>query len=118
MWTCQRDGACCQQPAEVVMTHAERAVIEQAASPSRALAFAPHADPRFVRLLAAPCPLYADGCTVYDVRPYNCRRFACQRTDYDTQAYDQGPQTRQDVRQLVVLQRHAQRWGRTHGWAT
>jgi Fe-S-cluster containining protein len=84
----------------------------------RALAFAPHADPRFVRLLAAPCPLYANGCTVYDVRPYNCRRFACQRTDYDTQAYDQGPQTRQDVRQLVVLQRHAQRWGRTHGWAT
>jgi Fe-S-cluster containining protein len=99
------------------MTHAEREAIERAA-PSRALAFASHADPRFVRLLAGPCPLYdaVVGCTVYDARPMNCRRFACQRTDYETQAFDQGPQTRQDRRQLRIIQRHAQRWGRSHGW--
>jgi Fe-S-cluster containining protein len=101
------------------MTPAERAEIERAAPPSVTLSWRPHEDARFVRLMAHPCPLYdATGktCTVYAVRPMNCRRFACQRTDYTTQAYDQGPQTRQDRRQLVVMQRHAQRWGRSHDW--
>lgn len=118
MWTCQRDGACCTLPDEVVMTHAERDEIERAVPSGVALSFHAHADPRFVRLAAAPCPLYdaeTRRCTVYEVRPYNCRRFACQRTDY-TQPYTQGPQTRADRRQLVVIQRHAQRWGRSHGW--
>jgi len=116
MWTCQRDGACCQQVGEVVMTHAERDEIERVAPSNAVLSFTPHADPRFVRLRAAPCPLYREGCTVYPVRPYNCRRFACQRTDYLTQAWDQGPQTRQDRRQLVMIQRKAQSWARKHGW--
>lgn len=101
------------------MTHAERAEIERAAPSSRVLSFRPHEDSRFVRLVAGPCPLFdavARACTVYDARPFNCRRFACQRTDYATQAYDRGPQTRQDRRQLIVIQRHAQRWGRSHGW--
>jgi Fe-S-cluster containining protein len=118
MWKCVRDGDCCTLPGEVVMTHAERAAIESAEPSGVALTFTPHVDSRFVRLLAGPCPLYDAkvGCTVYDARPMNCRRFACQRTDYDTQVYDQGPQTRQDTRQLIVIQRHAQRWGRSHGW--
>jgi Fe-S-cluster containining protein len=118
MWKCVGDGACCTQPSEVVMTHAERAEVERAARHGAILRFVVDADPRFTRLQAAPCPLYdaAEGCTVYAVRPFNCRRFACQRTDYETQAYDQGPQTRHDRRQLVVIQRHAQRWGRSHGW--
>lgn len=118
MWQCQHDGACCTVPGEVVMTPAERAEIECAA-PSVALSWLPHEDARFVRLVAQPCPLYdatARRCTVYDVRPYNCRRFACQRTDYTTQAYDQGPQTRQDRRQLVMVQRKAQKWARSHEW--
>lgn len=118
MWTCQREGSCCTQPGEVVMTHAERSEIERAVPSGVVLSFAPHDDPRFVRLAAGPCPLYdAQGhtCTVYEVRPYNCRRFACMRTDY-TQPYTVGPQTRQDRRQLVVIQRHAQRWARSHGW--
>jgi Fe-S-cluster containining protein len=115
-WTCQRDGMCCTQPDEVVMTHAERAAIEDGVSPTVSLRWLPHDDPRFVRLQAAPCPLYdGSGCTVYDVRPFNCRRFACLRTDL-TQPYDAGPQTRADRRQLVVIQRHAQRWARSHGW--
>jgi len=120
VWTCQRDGECCTLPGEVVLTHAERAEIEQAAHPSRALSFLPHEDVRFVRLVAGPCPLYdaeARICTVYTVRPYNCRRFACQRTDYGQQAYDQGPTTREDRRQLVMIQRKAQRWGRSYGWS-
>jgi Fe-S-cluster containining protein len=107
------------KPGEVVLTHAERAEIERAVHPGIVLSFLPHEDARFLRLQAGPCPLYdadARTCTVYAVRPYNCRRFACQRTDYERQAYDQGPQTRQDKRQLVVIQRKAQRWGRAHEW--
>jgi Fe-S-cluster containining protein len=115
MWTCQRDGACCREPDEVVMTLAERDEVERAVPSGVVLSFLPHADPRFVRLSAKPCPLYADGCTVYAVRPYNCRRFACLREDY-TRPYDEGPQTRSDRRQLIVIQRHAQRWARSHGW--
>jgi Fe-S-cluster containining protein len=101
------------------MTHAERSEIERAEPSGVVLSWRPHEDARFVRLVAGPCPLYdadAKTCRVYDVRPMNCRRFACQRTDY-TQPYDQGPQTRQDRRQLIVIQRHAQRWARSHGWS-
>ncbi len=116
MWQCQRSGECCTLPGEVVLTHAERDEIERVVPSGVALRFEPHADARFVRLLAGPCPLYQNkSCLVYDVRPFNCRRFACQREDY-AQPYDQGPQTRQDRRQLVVIQRHAQRWARSHGW--
>jgi Fe-S-cluster containining protein len=117
MWACQRDGACCTQPGEVVMSRAEQVAIERAAPSGVSLRFLPHSDARFVRLVAGPCPLYdtAGGCSVYDVRPYNCRRFACQRTDY-TQPFDQGPQTREDRRQLIRIQRKAQRWARAHGW--
>ena len=38
----------------------------------------------WIALKAAPCPFYDYGeraCTVYDVRPYNCRRFMCGRWD-------------------------------------
>jgi Fe-S-cluster containining protein len=100
------------------MTPAERAEIERAAPSSVTLSWLPHDDPRFVRLVAGPCPLYDAAkrtCTVYAVRPMNCRRFGCMRMDY-SKPYDQGPQTRQDKRQLIVMQRHAQRWGRSHGW--
>src|SRR5689334_8410128 len=118
MWTCRKEGSCCREPDEVVMTHAERAEIERAAASSVVLSWREHEDGRFVRLMAHPCPLYlGETCAVYDVRPFNCRRFACQRADYTTQRYDQGPQTRQDKRQLIVIQRHAQKWGRSHGWS-
>lgn len=116
MWSCQRSGDCCRGVSEVVMTHAERREIERVAPSHVVLSWRPHADDRFTRLSAGPCPLYLDAqCSVYAVRPFNCRRFGCLRTDY-AQPYDQGPQTRQDRRQLVVMQRHAQRWGRSHGW--
>lgn len=115
MWTCQRDGACCTLPSEVVMTHQERAAVEAAATVP--LTFLPHDNPAFVRLQTGPCPLYTGkGCAVYAVRPYNCRRFACLRTDFNDD-YDRGPQTRQERRDLVVIQRHASRWARSHGWS-
>lgn len=101
------------------MTHAERSVMERAAPSGVALRFVPDADPHFVRLQAAPCPLYdGQGCSIYEHRPFNCRRFACVREDY-TQPYDpQGRElTREQRRRLIVIQRHAQRWARSHGWA-
>lgn len=127
-WTCQRSGDCCEQPAEVVMTHAERAEIERAATTGVVLRFARHADARFVRLLAHPCPLLARDergravCTVYAVRPYACRRFACGRCDVTTERFEhvQVPaRARTDRafrRQLVVMQRRAQPWARAHEW--
>jgi hypothetical protein len=103
------------------MTPAERAEIERAVSPGVALRFAPHADDRFVRLLAAPCPLYdGTGCTVYAVRPMNCRRYGCLRAS-SAEPWVDGPPvpaSRDDRRTLVVLQRRAQPWGRSHGWPT
>lgn len=103
------------------MTHAERRTLTAAALAAGdvRLTFRPHPDPDFVCLVARPCPLYAEdakACRVYEARPYNCRRFACLRRDY-TQAYDAGPQSRADRRQLVVMQRRAQPWARAHGWA-
>lgn len=120
-WRCQRDGACCTEPAEVVVTVEEQQALRAAAPAGIVLTFLTHPDPRFVRLRAKPCPLYDDrarACRVYQVRPMNCRRFACLREDY-TQPFDRVqyvPLTRPERRQLEVIQRHAQRWGRSHGW--
>lgn len=104
----------------MVMTHAERAEIERAAPSGIALSFLPHEDSRFVRLSAGPCPLLRgkNVCTVYAVRPMNCRRYGCLRDDVTEPWVDGQPQpkTREHKRTLVVLQRHAQRWGRSHDW--
>src|SRR5689334_16210744 len=80
-WECSRRGDCCRQAAVVVMTHAERAAIEQVST--RPLSWLPHADARFVSLSAGPCPLLDDSglCGVYAVRPLNCRRYMCGRQD-------------------------------------
>ena len=120
-WTCQRDGACCTEPAVVVLTHAERREIERAAPRGVTLTFRPHLDRRFLQLEAHPCPLYhtSKGCTVYDVRPYACRRFACLREDY-TQPYDAlypRPPLRAQRRELHMIQHRAQTWAVAHGWS-
>ena len=82
-----------------------------------------HPTPGFVSLVAGPCPYYdpATGCTVYAVRPFNCRRFACLRGAQEGSAFDavwMRAMTRDERRQLTVIQRHASRWARTHGWTT
>ena len=131
-WTCQRDGACCRQPAAVVMTPAERDLL-LARRPDLATRFTDRPDGG-VALQARPCPLLATDahgravCTVYDVRPYNCRRFGCYRPDPATEPYEEGPdgeclnlvervlQSRAVRRDYAQHQRRAQRWADRHGW--
>jgi Fe-S-cluster containining protein len=105
------------------MTHAERAVLEPAVRSGVTLAWAPHEDSRFVRLLAHPCPLLtAEGaCSVYGVRPYNCRRFGCFRDDcaepfnlVSVEAVIRGSRSKR--RQYAAMQVRAQRWALQHGW--
>lgn len=122
MWQCQKTGDCCREVDEVVMTPAERMEIERAAPSGVVLSFAPHADDRFVRLTAKPCPLLVDNlCSVHAVRPFNCRRWGCFRDDYSqppemTMVPAAMLKTRSNRRQALVMQRHAQRWARSHGW--
>lgn len=131
-WTCQRDGACCRLTAAVVMTPAERDLL-LARRPDLADRFIAAAD-GFVALQARPCPLLetdAAGravCTVYDVRPYSCRRFGCYRPDPAREPYEEGPdgecvnlvdrvmQSRDVRRAYALQQRKAQRWALRHGW--
>lgn len=105
------------------MTPAERAEIERAVPSGVVLSFLPHEDSRFVRLAAKPCPLLvANLCSVHAVRPMNCRRFACGREDVTTEPFvneaipARALTDRAFRRQLVVMQRKAQRWGRAHDW--
>lgn len=124
VWSCHRDGACCRLPGEVVLTHAERGEIERAAPSGVALTFLPHEDARFVRLQAGPCPLYdGSGCSVYAVRPFNCRRYACGRDDVTTEPFVEGAipvrffRDRPFRRQLQTIQTRAYRkWAVSHGW--
>ena len=92
-WSCKRDGKCCEITAEVRVTHLEREAIERAAPTSASvLAWRSDPDPRFVRLIAKPCPLYVDGaCSVYDVRPAVCRSFMCGRVDTSAEPYEAEP---------------------------
>jgi Fe-S-cluster containining protein len=133
-WHCGREGSCCRLPPAVVMTPAERDLL-LARRPDLADRFGAAAD-GFVALRARPCPLLATDaegravCTVYDVRPYNCRRFMCYRPDPTTEPYEEGPdgecrnlvervmQSR-DVRRAYALhQRKSQRWALRHGWTS
>lgn len=113
------------------MTPAERLEIECAVPPpmAAALSWAPHADGGFLRLLTpGGCPLLSKDdtgravCTVHAVRPYNCRRWGCYRSDYTQPADMAGPvpvtvlRTRDLRRQYARMQRKAQRWAVTHGW--
>jgi Fe-S-cluster containining protein len=123
-WKCHRSGDCCTQPAEVVMTKQEAAVLVHHAPPTVAMSFRP-VDDKFVALKAQPCPLYAfQSCLVYDHRPYNCRRFACLRPDPKAEPFETNGgnlfvrvrESRVARRMAERIQRHAQRWGAKYGW--
>lgn len=82
-------------------------------------------DPKFVALKAGPCPLFVfNGCLVYHVRPYNCRRFGCMRPDVKAEPFevnganmmDRVKTSRVARRIAETMQRRAQRWARKHGW--
>lgn len=119
-WECKRSGECCKGVAAVVVTPEEQAALE-AVRPNVGT-FVPVEGERFLLLQARPCPYYDNGCTVYSVRPYNCRRYACGREDIKTEPWEDSAvperfhKDRQFRRQLIVIQRHAQRWARSHGW--
>lgn len=85
---------------------------------------------------ALPCPLLdaSGGCSIYDIRPYNCRRFGCFRPDPKTEPFEEDPNASSDGilsclnfserfaasrivrRAAVALQRKAQKWALAHGW--
>lgn len=125
-WQCCRSGDCCTKIEEVVMTRAERTailprIIEGIVTVWRDL------DESFVALKAGPCPLYVFGdCTVYDVRPYNCRRFVCLRPDVTAEPFEANGANMMDrvvtsrpMRRLAQrVQQKAQQWAASHGWPT
>lgn len=133
-WKCLRSGDCCSLPAEVSMTREERAAILPKIPQGIKTEWRDAEDPRFVVLKAHPCPFFIFGeCVVYDVRPYNCRRFACLRPDPHEEAFefehspskvtgcknadDRFYTSREARRLLVHIQQKAMRWARAHGWS-
>lgn len=127
-WTCQQTGDCCQGP-DLVLTREELAEL-QAARPEVRTVTSPMPEARFVMLHGSPCPyLGADKrCTVYEVRPYQCRRFMCLREPGEP-FLTGGPmgclnlsvrvqESRQARRDYARNQRKAQRWAVKHGWTT
>lgn len=141
-WTCHRTGDCCRQTQAITVSSQEADLLQGWADQHFTigelgrLRWAPDR-PGFVRLKAGPCPFLSEKgqCRVYEVRPYNCRRFACLRVDPKTEALHLIPNspyfkdqtgcfnTRERVlgsraarRLYERIQRHAQRWARAHGW--
>lgn len=136
-WSCKRSGDCCKSVSQIVMTREEAAEVAHA-RPDLSLTFYRHLDNRFVYLRGQPCPLLAwDGqlavCTVWPVRPYNCRRFGCFRPDPHTEPYEPEPlnlpklrlgcanlsdrlKHRSVRRAYAQMQRKAARWAFKHGW--
>ena len=120
-WQCMRTGDCCRIPSRVTMTPEERRALEQA-RPDIPAQWVTHPD-GFVDLVAGPCP-YLDGndCAVYEVRPYNCRRYLCGREPGDP--FEPGiaiplkmlirPERRDQYHRNQV---EAQTWATQHGWS-
>lgn len=108
-WKCTQCGECCRTTPYVVVSTEERELLEARGRAVNA-SWLPDDKPGFWRLLALPCPFYAEGegCTVYNVRPYNCRRFASLK-GYEGSERD-------GHRVKVLYQRRAQRWADRHGW--
>ena len=138
-WSCDRSGDCCRQVSQIVMTPHEAVELARA-RPDVELHFYQHLDKRFVYLQGQPCPLLGSSdsglavCTVWAVRPYNCRRFGCFRPDPSTEPYEPEAVDYDNARlgcanlsdrlhdrgvrrQYAKMQRKAQRWALKHGWS-
>lgn len=117
------------------MTDAERAVIvRDPRSAGRSLHWSLEPGPwtpgAKVALAAQPCPFVTDrnACAIYDIRPYNCRRFGCFRPEPAREPLDLTAdgvvlnfvdrfQASRRVRQEAErLQARAQPWALAHGW--
>lgn len=124
-WTCKKSGECCTIPKEVVMTKEEASVLVMHAPSTITLQFRPgDVEPeRFVAMKAGPCPLYVfHTCLVYEVRPFNCRRFGCMRPDVNAEPFDDTTMSDR-IKTSRVARRTAQRmmdkarpWADAHGW--
>jgi Fe-S-cluster containining protein len=114
VWQCCHRGDCCKTGA-VTMTESEAALLRERKPEA---VFLPYQGK--VVLMGTPCPFYQDGCTVYDIRPYNCRRYMCGREG--DEPFDPAPipakvlQIRGLRKQYQMNQKKAQKWARQHGW--
>ncbi len=124
-WRCQGSGDCCRGVKRVSMTFAERRELEaQAAKATRRLQWRYNERPNMTDLVAAPCPFLdaENRCAVHDVRPYNCRRWGCLRSDVKAQPFvdeDTAAILRRMPEALPVLQRmqsEGQAWALAHNW--
>ena len=129
-WQCDRRGDCCKKFDVVTMTTQERTLILDTVSleVGATLKWRDDQTPGFVQLQAKPCPLLgADGgCTIYSIRPFNCRRFMCLRVgDEEWQTNPDGSchnftarlaQSRAARRFYELMQRKTSRWALKHGW--
>ena len=87
-------------------------------------------DRRFIKLLARPCPFLSaeKQCTVYDIRPYNCRRFICGRPSGSDEPWEDTPdgrcanvterqeQSLEFFTHAIDVQSAAQPWALANGW--
>ena len=144
-WKCKRSGDCCRLPPEVIMTAQERDLLQEWADSN--LTMGELSKVRFserdgfVVMKAGPCPFlkFSSGvaeCSVHTIRPYNCRRFGCQRPDPAREPYRGAPlnpgvefggigcanlrvrliQSRVARRVYGRMQRKAQAWAYKMGW--
>lgn len=145
-WTCHKTGDCCRELKGITVTAQEKTLlVDRVGFATRFPVFQPHDSgkmirntetgaytPQFYVLLASPCPfLSTQGlCTVHDVRPYNCRRFICGRTDTTRESFESGgPMGCHNLSDRLstslrfqefydAQQRRAQKdWALSHGWS-
>lgn len=137
VWVCQESGDCCLSLTSIVLSIQELEAM-RAARPEVPIAVeGMPGHPNLVRLIAPKgCPYLGrqlDGrstCTVYKVRPYNCRRFMCGRTDVSKEPFRVGgplgcrnlSERLQTGYQFAAFyrsnQRRAQRlWAEDMGWS-
>lgn len=129
-FVCDQRGDCCRETPYIVVSRQEAEVLGHAAQGLGApLWFRPHTEAGFRQLCGQPCPFLQDNqCRVYDVRPYNCRRFICGRPSGSAEPWDMRVSGEcvnftARVSQSVTFYRHAcevqaaaQPWAVAHGW--
>jgi Fe-S-cluster containining protein len=121
---CVSRADCCREPPYVVVSESEQMLLPR----GDRVKYVPHRA-GFWRLLAHPCPFLteANRCSVYEIRPYNCRRFICGRPHDSTEPWimRKWGECRNMTGRLSSakflayaqqVQIEAQPWARAHGW--
>lgn len=119
-WTCRQSGDCCRATQTVQMAESELALLK-AAQPDIEPVIVSR-DVGRLEIAAGPCPYLADNqCSVYEVRPWRCRVWACFRRSASDPYRDDLLQIR--LRESAGVRRtwgrmldEAADWGRQHGW--